>query len=249
MTRYRPSYYIKSSGPQDAALVRGMQWLVGEAQSANQTGVVAVSQLMNLTNVAQWSQLAPFFHELRNRRQATITGVSIELFTLKTQDMENETAPVLVVYGGRRLLKAVDALMRVPSVLYIPWQGTEHEDWAATWGASDLDAEEQVAQREPLSGVACTAINELTQIVNLATGIAHPSDYEQAVKTLETLYRKGAACTPETIRQQLIRLDWQPEDADRVKSLAEKIWQGRRPRSSTGQADDALWENWNRSRG
>ena len=69
----------------------------------------------------------------------------------------------------------------------------------------------------------------LTHAVNLNTGILHSSDYERAVRTLETLFRKSAECDPELIRRQLIRMGWRPKDAASVKELAEKIWAGRRP--------------------
>jgi hypothetical protein len=96
-----------------------------------------------------------------------------------------------------------------------------------------------------LPAVTAAAIRWLTDSVNLNTGIVHPSDKEQAIEMIETLFHKGALPDTEMMRQELIRNGWTPADAQSVKKLAETIREGGRPRSSKGSANSELWDLWN----
>jgi len=246
MPRNRPSYYIESTGPQDEAIITGFRWLIKEAANQNLVGYVAVSMKANLDNISHWSQLASILNSLRQDGVVSVEKVTLHFITSRDRHIST-SGPVLVLYGGQDLLDFIDSFQAITSVLYIPWQGQEHADWSATWNATRLgdDESQSSEQKEPLSGIAFFALESLTKSVNLSTGITHPSDREQAVRSLETLFHKQAQCDPETIRRQLIRLDWKPSAAAKVKEIAEMIWDGRRPRKSTGRADEGLWKYWN----
>ncbi len=244
MSRKGPSFYIESTGPEESALIRGFQWLVAEAQKADGRGLVAVSTKQNLDNIANWSKLGPPLTQLRQKGVAKMGEVNLGLFTGKEKNVHAWDGPILVIYGGQPLLDAVDAITGKASVLYIPWGEGDFAAWAQTWGATQLGDQAEKIQEEPTNGAAFIALKSLTDGVNLSTGIVHPSDREAAIRTLETLFHKNAGVTPEAIRQQLVRLGWQPKDAAEVKKVAEMIWAGRRPKGSKGQADDSLWDYW-----
>lgn len=246
MNRKGPSWYIESTGPQETALMQGFQWLIAEAEKARNKGLVAVSTKQNLENVANWSQLASVLTQLRQKGVAKIGQVTLGLFTGKDKNVYAWDGPILVIYGGQKLLDAVDSIAGKGSVLYIPWGEGDFSEWAETWGATRLGVQAKVRdlQEEPTSGAAFIALKCLTDSVNLSTGVVHPRDREAAVRTLETLFHRNAGVNPEAVRQQLVRLGWQPKDAAEVKKLAEMIWDGRRPRGSKGKADDSLWGLW-----
>jgi len=246
MSRKGNSHYISSTGAQDQAVIQGVQWLLGEAKKSDNVGIVAVSTKGNLENIANWSQLADLFNQLRRHGSATIQGVTLQLMTLRDQKY-NFDGPILAIYGGHKLLDAVDGIAGQASVLYIPWAEGDGDKWVQTWHATELgqNAVPDDQQSEPTSGAAFVALESLTQRVNLNTGIVHSSDRESAIRTLETLFHKQTPVTPELIRQQLIRLGWAPKDAGDVEKLAEMIWDGRRPKTSTGTADEGLWDYWN----
>jgi hypothetical protein len=246
MTRKGTSLYIESHGPQDAAINEGFQWLLSEARKVGNKGLVAVTTKQNLDNIADWSQLGSLLTTLRQHGVVKTGEVTLGLFTAKDKGVHQWEGPILTIYGGQKLLDAVDSITGSASVLYIPWSEGDHAAWAETWGASKLGAQPTAehSQEEPTGGVALVALRGLTDSVNLNTGIVHPSDREQAVRSLETLFHQKADVTPERIRQQLIRLGWQPKDAAEVMKLAEMIWDGRRPKGSKGKGDDNLWDYW-----
>ena len=242
MTRQGQSLYIESVGPMDDAIKLGFKWLIQRCRETSSCGLIAVGGKQNLSNIANWSDLGPIFTALQKRGQYQKNGVTLLLHTLR-KPASSQNGPVLAIYGGQELLDSVDSIYGEMDVLYIPWAENDQADWASTWNASIL-GDKKSTEKEPLSGISHIALQSLTNSVNLNTGIVHPCDKEAAVRTLETLFYKGADCNPELIRQQLIRMGWEPEDASSVKVLAEKIWEGRRPRSSTGKPNEDSWGYW-----
>lgn len=245
MGRSGSSHYIDCCGPDDKALGEGLRWLVHAAREAGGVGMIAVTTKQILENV-HWSQFSAVFDQLHKHGSYTIQGITLNLFTPGRATVYAFDGPILVMYGGQELLDAVDSIHGPASVLYIPFSQEDFKDWAATWEAMPLgsDAPEVVETQEPTTGVTLFALRSLTDKVNLNTGILNSSDYESAVRTLETLHHKGAALLPEIIRRQLIRLGWKPKDAKEVKELAEKISAGRRPKATKGKADEHLWSYW-----
>ncbi len=242
MPRRGQSFYIKSCGPNDAALTHGLQWLVQRCQELHCNGLVAVSTKQILQNI-QRGDLSPIFSDLHKHGQCNLSDVILQLYTAQRPAVHSYNGPILVIYGDQKLLDAVDAIEGTADVLYIPWCEGEESNWAATWGAGVLGGEEG-DKADALSGVPYVALQMLTRTVNPKTGIGSSFDYQRAVRTLETLFRKNAQCEPELIRRQLIRMGWNPKDAASVKELAEKIWAGRRPKESTGRPDEELWNQW-----
>lgn len=244
MPRKGKSYYIASQGPDDASLVAGVKWLYQEASTTSKPALVVVSQKQNLENI-QWSQFAGLFAALKKQDECTVQAVRFALMTLRSRTWSWD-GPALVIYGGQKLLDAVDALAGNIDVLYIPWSGNDGDGWIATWDAQKLGAQGEGGPRNTgtLPRVAEVALGRLTSLVNLSTGILHPSDHDQAIRTLETLLHKGELADPELVRQYLVRRGWQPAHAQEVGDLAAKLLDGRRPRGSTGSADERLWALW-----
>lgn len=245
MTRRGQSYYINSTGPNDEALKRGLEWLVQTCRATGNAGIVAVTTKQILQNL-QWSEMKSVFAALHKQGRCQVAGVAITLHTLQKPASYSHNGPILVIHGGQKLLDNVDAIEGTADVLYIPRCDNDQANWAATWGANVLGGPEG-DDAEPLSGVPYIALKDLTHSVNLNTGIVHPSDHDNAVRTLETLCHKEARCDPELIRRQLVRMGWEPKDAQSVKELAEKIWSGRRPKGTTGRPNEDLWNYWHKN--
>ncbi len=201
----------------------------------------------NLLNIANWSKLAPILRQLHKEEHCEHNSTKLRLFTLKEKALYSWNGPILVIYGGQKLLDAVDTLTGSASVLYIPWGSEDYSGWVSTWGAQNLlGGTSTPIPSDPANDVLFYALKGLTDYVNLRTGIINSSDKEQAVRTLETLYHNNAKVEPEQIRQRLVRLGWNPKHAADVKKLAEMIWEGRRPKGSSGKGNEDLWSYWER---
>lgn len=244
MARRGKSFFIRSSGPNDKALEAGLQWLAAAAATRGGTGLVAVSMKGILENLS-WSKFAPIFAALHKNGECRASDVALRLFTGRKPSVNTWDGPILAIHGSQQLLDTIDGLHGEADVLYIPWIEGEYENWAATWNATAIgDGASTSPAAEPTSGVVLIALQQLTAQVNVSTGIVHPSDRQAAIRTLETLHHKQSKATPEQIRRQLIRLEWDPKDAQTVMELAEFIASGRRPKGSLGRADEDLWSYW-----
>lgn len=242
MPRNGQSFYIESFGPQDDALIRGVQWLFLVAKASGKSALVVVYQKSNLENIT-WSQLASLFRCLHKNGRGIYEDVSFDLMTMRNKKYSWD-GPALVIYGGQKLLDEVDSLTGAIDVLYIPWAKNDGDRWITTWDATELGKTNSQEISVNLSKVFQIALDLLTQAVNLTTGISHPSDRENAIKILETLIHNGEIARAEDVRQYLIRCSWEPKDAKKVSELTQMLTDGRRPRGSTGNATPSLWDHW-----
>jgi len=242
MARQGQSFYIDSYGPEDNALMAGVQWLYREAKSTGKPALIAVSTKRILENTS-WSKFSDLFLALKKNERVSFDGVSFSSMTLRKKKSSWD-GPVLVIYGGQKLLDAVDSLYGSCDVLYVPWARVEADAWISTWGAKELGKvpdEDNAPVEESLNEIVRIALDRLTRLVNLSSGIHHPSDHDQAIRTFETLVHKEQALDAELVRQYLVRNNWQPRHAQDVKELAQKFLDGRRPRGAHGCADEWLW--------
>ena len=245
MTRKGKAYYINSTGSNLHAVSRGMDWLVSEARRRAQEGLVVVPGKQTLKHLSGANYDAAF-EQLNRNNQCQLRGVTLRLMTERLKAYRCD-GPILVIYGDQGLLDQVDALSGAADVLHIPWIQEDGVGWRQTWNAQDFDAPDLSTAEEPerdQPDILNMALHSLTRTVNLSTGIGHASDRLRAIETFETLFHKGVSVDPETVRQCLVRGGWNPEDARKVSDLAARIFQGRRPKGSTGGANERLWNLW-----
>lgn len=243
MPRKGRSFIIGGTvGPQDDALCEGIDWLLAAAKNGNaKQALVVVATLGILDNIG-WSSHKSLFAMLKSNRQVTKEGVTIFLAGKKKDIPITWNDPILVIYGGQKLLDDVDAIEGTAHVLYVPWSEGDADDWVKTWSAHDLRGIEKPASESlALPKVALKALARLTNSVNFNNGLASSFERERTIETLETLHHKNVRASPAMMRQEIVRLGWDPKVADDFRDLAKKIEEGRRPKGSTGRADEHLW--------
>ncbi|MCE9853269.1 DUF1889 family protein [Shewanella chilikensis] len=72
------------------------------------------------------------------------------------------------------------------------------------------------------------ALKSLTIMVNLSTGIIHPSDESAAKEYFKALYKEGEPLIGSEITNWASANGWQPKHAKELGALAEKIGSGGR---------------------
>jgi hypothetical protein len=68
------------------------------------------------------------------------------------------------------------------------------------------------------------ALENLTRMVNLSTGLGHPRDKTYADETFRILRAKGHKDPTAHVRSWAIRNGWKPEHAVTLEALSRKIW-------------------------
>jgi len=142
--------------------------------------------------------------------------------------------PVLVIHPSPGLLDKVDNLTMVTKVLVVPWVECDAATWIDRWQATSIDGvpssekpqPKAVADEEHLA-ILGIALRELTDRVNISTGLTHPGDRAKAIDLFNLLKSGQIPYDPEQVKNILItKYRWQSHHADEVKVVAEKIKQG-----------------------
>ncbi|MBI1687055.1 hypothetical protein [Caulobacter hibisci] len=151
-------------------------------------------------------------------------GASLRYETMKTLRYSARGAVIIAYYAEEKMLDFVDGLHDVGGVVAVPWVPGEADGWAARWTAMVHGA--KAAAPAPLidDPVVVRALEGLTSIINLSTGLSHPRDKERANEYLRILRAKGHADPSSTIKSWAIRHGWSPRGAADLETLARKIW-------------------------
>lgn len=252
--RQRNSLYIDTYGADEDAIARGFHWLCQAAtRQENLSGTIAVLVLGHLNYVIQDTLGEDITRPLAKNKKVELTypsstgetEIELSLLFLRMRSIGLISGPVLAFYPNKLMLDMIDDMGSVSDVLVIPWRPVSEskamtgspplsidEDvkgWIDTWQAQILGAPTQDVSPPPFyDPVVENALKDLTQSVNLTTGIAHPGDERVAIATFKLLHNEGYTLNSEAIRAWLIRNNWWSRHADAVCTLVQKIVQNRR---------------------
>jgi len=128
-----------------------------------------------------------------------------------------------------------DDFYSVKAIIAIPWLRDGLQKWVQTWNPIELRGNQQavVAYPEP-SLIVKKAMEELTESINMSTGISHPMDEERAKTFILALHKYESSLDADIVGAYLIReLNWETDHAKDVEKLintlnAGKYFQGGR---------------------
>jgi hypothetical protein len=228
MKPQRSSIYIHfQPGEYHQAITKGFAWLIELAKSDTGKSSALLAVPAQSTLRGDISSVIGDKAVTSLTRGHTVTLNNLVKVSLLTERivLYSWNGPVLAIYPTKRLLDKVDSVTGVTDVLVIPLTIQEVQYWIDTWAATELGATPQVATRKPFSNpIVETALEALTERVNLSTGILHPLDRAAAVDLFRILRDNGIPYDPEEIRAWLVSQGgWRPSDADDVKKIAEAI--------------------------
>lgn len=151
-------------------------------------------------------------------------GISLHAETIRTLRWPVRKSVLVVYYAETEILDFADGLQNIAGVVAVPEFPGRADDWATRW--SVIVHGEDKKPTSPLieDGVVVRALETLTRMVNLSTGLAHPRDKAFADEVLRILRAKGHADPTPHIRSWAIRNGWKPEHAVKLEDLTKKIW-------------------------
>lgn len=148
------------------------------------------------------------------------SDLSMNLESLHTFSPYKSYGMVIGVYlspGGQNTL---DSTTSAQAIMLLPWTEEEGKSWMSTWNPTILGESTWQVSEETLAPDVEDALLTMTRMINLSTGLTHPSDKESAKRTLSELKRAGHRPTPEEIRKWALRHAWRPKDAEALGKLA-----------------------------
>ena len=156
---------------------------------------------------------------------SVIAGVNLQAETMRTLRWPRGPAVIIVYYAESEILDLADGTRNVVGVVAVPDYPGQADGWAERWGVIVHGQERQAPAPLIDDPVVVRALETLTQVINLSTGLVHPRDKKMADEILRILRAKGHADPTPTIRSWAIRNGWKPDHAVKLETLSRKIWE------------------------
>lgn len=220
--------FVDAHSADDDALAEGFRWLF---QFARERGYAKAA--IFLSSVAQIEGLGRVVGDevarrLHRDRHIKVDGVAIDLILQRRLPAAFEGGPILAVWVDDEQLDKIDGL-RPPGICAIPWTKTDIDGWKANWNPVDVRTGKRGGSDETIDNpVVVKAMEALTIVVNLSTGLGHPSDKESAIQMLKLLNSAGEEYDTDQLRAWAVRHGWRPRDARSLAELAERVQAGKR---------------------
>jgi hypothetical protein len=145
--------------------------------------------------------------------------------TLESQaTFSSSFAPSLIVgahISGGEMAK-IDDTPNDNAILYIPWTETEGREWQATWQPETIGPSTWRASAAGLPNEVEDALMQLTRLINLGTGLNHPSDKAEARRVIARLQKAGHSLDPAEIKRWALRHNWSSHAAAELETIAKK---------------------------
>jgi hypothetical protein len=224
-------FFVNVDGPDDEAVKEGFAWLVAYAVTNGYSRAALIAPaLRSVDNMGR--SLGAVAVALKKHRSVSVSGLTVELFTDQNVPYYYEHGPVLAVWTRDKSLEKLDGI-EAPALCAVPWQAKNIAGWRQTWNPVDLRTGEGGGSDETVRNpVVREALESLSAVVNVSSGLGHPDDMATAVDTFRVLKRGGETYDPGEIRAWAARSGWSATDARELGEVAAKVKQGRGLRPS-----------------
>ncbi len=218
-------YYINAEGPDPDAFKKALSWAISQSASRQESVTLVLNIKSNLDGVVA-DVLGEKARKILEKGSCIhIRGVEVTAVTRKTMVRQRVSGVALVAYPSPETLDAVDTVLGFSDVLVIPWLREEVVPWISTWKADEIFGNPMKIKVDDIDPTLKDALDRINTLVNVSTGISHPSDEKHAKRILREAITAGANFSAEAARSYLIgEKGWQPEDADDVVKVAGKLW-------------------------
>jgi hypothetical protein len=123
----------------------------------------------------------------------------------------------------------IDDFHCVKAIIAIPWLKEHLQKWIQTWNPTEIRGKQEVVRSYPEpSCIVKKAMEELTNSINMSTGINNPFDEEQAKTYILALHKYEPSLDENIVGAYLVReLNWETQYAKDVEKLIKTLNSGR----------------------
>jgi hypothetical protein len=149
--------------------------------------------------------------------------------TYKKSIQDNESDIVICCGMDSEDLFTLDNYYFVKYIIAIPWQRQLSDKWIKTWRAIEISGKgsEDDSFPEP-SCIVKLAMQQLTDSINMSTGISHPMDNNRAKTIIRALHKYEPELNADIVGSYLVRvLNWDTSHANEIEKLIETLNNGR----------------------
>jgi hypothetical protein len=156
--------------------------------------------------------------------------------------------PVLAVWPSMKTLEYLTDWAQPTAICVIQWSPRETDEWLRAHQARDLTGRSPQYQAPSLADpVVLEAMQSLTQVINLETGIDHSLDRAKAVQTFWALLAGRHDFSGTEIYRWAVANGWKERGAEGLRKVAEGVLAGTRYRiRDPGFRSDVL-DQWRKA--
>lgn len=232
-------FFFNVHGRDEEALREGFAWLIRE--TAGSVGVVYVPGLGNVDSLAPGLSMAEL-GQLKKTRQLRKGLATIMLATERAR-VPAVDRPVLAVWMDDDQLADIER-SRPIAICVIPWNRDDITNWRNAYGPTDMRSGQASPRTEISNPVVEVALRTLTALVNLSTGLGHPSDKAAAVRLFQILHSAGESYSPAGVRAWAAANGWRFEHAAELEQVARGVADGRSFRVQPFGFRDDILDQW-----
>ncbi len=149
-------------------------------------------------------------------------GISISVDIPRSLQM----TPYDMLFGAHLSLSDMEKLdaANAKAIFYVPWMENDGPAWVNRWNPQIIGESKIKHSPSPLNPLVVKELERITRVINLSTGLTHPSDKQVAETAFKELARSGQYESPEAIRDWALQHSWNPRHVDKLIKLAAKYF-------------------------
>lgn len=224
-------FFIATSGNDDEAYREAMQYACKLAD--NDPEIKRVVLLVHTKQNTGWFERI-FGREIEKQLFKGTTFKNCRpVFKFETKKTYNDsyTPSEIVITCGldSEDVLPIDDFYSVKAIIAIPWLVDGLDKWVQTWNPTEIRGNQQAvaAYPEPTC-IVKKAMQDLTDSINMTTGISHPSDEEQAKTYILALHKYETNLNADIVGAYLVReLNWDTDHAKDIEKLINTLNNGK----------------------
>ena len=226
-----PRFLIENHGPIDDNFKIAFSESINFAKSNN---INQITLIVPAKNSFPDTIMGRFFDSLKRTNTKILckgesialgNGISINLkIPSELRNPCEEFGVVLATYLLDDQMLTVDTLKSTKAIVYLPWLEEDGKKWLACWQPTIWGNSTWVINPITFSPAVEDGLNRLNSIINVSTGLTHPSDKNKANEMFKQLKKDRHQLNPEEVKCWATKNGWDAKHAKSLEQLAAKYF-------------------------
>jgi predicted component of type VI protein secretion system len=224
-------FFIATSGNDDEAYKEAMQYACKVA--ANDSEIKKVVLLIHTKQNTGWFERLFGSDTVKQLFRGTTFKNCGPVFKFETKKTYNDgyTPSEIVISCALDSddVFPIDDFYSVKAIIAIPWLANGLDKWVQTWNPTEIRGNQQAVKVYPEpTCIVKKAMQDLTDSINMSTGISHPSDEEQAKTYILALHKYEDSLNADIVGSYLVKeLNWDTDHAKDIEKLINTLNNGK----------------------
>lgn len=219
-------FLFKNYGPDDQTIIQAIQHSVEISRKNNNSNIHIVfprKSDFESTNLGKIIDQILGAGSAKKLTKGESIG-SLDLLLPSRINSSNSSGTILAVYCTSHDMHLIDSNSSADDIIFVSWLPDEANHWENTWhnhGLIIMKGETSLNIPQIPEEIVQSLTN-LTAIINLSTGLSHPSDKKHAEQIFKELSQKGYKADEEQIASWAMAHGWNASHLSDLKKLVRR---------------------------